>query len=234
MNSYNQVNYAAKNNTCFATRKFSEDKPSNKARKDRNTDINISEQCGKLATYNSSKFRETISIINLPQHFECKYLGKIQCNGLWGLKFIRQGVEKFVKRTRRLKSFDELSDFEALISDKGIFLVQKKRMDENLPTNTYHKIIYKSGLLPLSKISYAAQDPIYTKIFSCIMIREVNEETISECFSFLCGKSEIAKKMALSLSLAFKEYGKIIDKNNNMNKLKLTNESPEDENVSFV
>jgi hypothetical protein len=70
---------------------------------------------------------------------------------------------------------------------------------------------YQSGLLPISNISYAVQDNFYSKVFSCIVVRETNDKkTISECYSFLCKQNEISRRMALSITLAFKEYGKLL------------------------
>lgn len=69
---------------------------------------------------------------------------------------------------------------------------------------------YQSGLLPISNISYAVQDNLYGKVFSCIIVRDCDGITISECYSFLCKKNEIARRMALSITLAFKEYGKLL------------------------
>ena len=57
------------------------------------------------------------------------------------------------------------------------------------------------------------------KIFSCILVREKDNKTISECYSFLCSKNETARLMALSITLAFKEYGKLLQiKENEINK----------------
>jgi len=69
---------------------------------------------------------------------------------------------------------------------------------------------YQSGLLPISNISYAVQDNVFGKVFSCIIVRECAGTTISECYSFLCKQNEMARRMALSITLAFKEYGKLL------------------------
>ena len=136
---------------------------------------------------------------------------------------------------KRLPSIDDLPNLEALVSDKGIFLVQKP---PTTSTTSAHKqsVIkskangkaYKSGLLPISHISYAAQDTVYSKVFSCIVIREGTTggagggkgDTVgvgssaaavySECYSFLCARNEVAKRMAVAITSAFKEYGKLL------------------------
>lgn len=172
-------------------------------------------QSSRLSHTESRRFREAFKTKTtqekLPQNFECKYLGKIRCHGLWGLKFVRQSVDELVKQTKRLNSLNDLPDFEALISEQGVHLVQKK-YDGNLSTASSRGPTYKSGLLPSTKISYAAQDTIYNKIFACIVVRELSGgESISECYTFLCETKEDAKRMALSLSAAFKEYGRRLE-----------------------
>jgi len=157
---------------------------------------------------------QTINITKLPQHFECKYIGKTKCQGLWGLKHIRDPVDYLVKKAKRLRSLEDLVDVEALVTEKGIYVVQKskplteKEIKENL--NKISPKYYKSGLLPISNISYAVQDNLYGKVFSCIVVTETDGKTLSECYSFLCRKNEISRKMALSITLAFKEYGKLL------------------------
>ena len=69
---------------------------------------------------------------------------------------------------------------------------------------------YQSGLLPISNISYAVQDNYFGKVFSCIVVRERETKTVSECYSFLCKQNEMSRRMALSITLAFKEYGKLL------------------------
>lgn len=202
-----------------------------------------------------NKYHRTISVTRLPQNFECKYIGKTRCTGLWGLKHIRDPVDYLVTTSRQLRSLDELPDVEALISEKGIYIVQKSKSDkENRLTDAFKNITqtnepttsantiqieknqtnqaainrkesiltskegqavtgekhYQSGLLPISNISYAVQDNVYSKVFSCIIVRECEGKTISECYSFLCKQMESARRMALSITLAFKEYGKLL------------------------
>lgn len=197
-----------------------------------------------------NKSYRTINVTRLPQNFECKYIGKTRCTGLWGLKHIRDPVDYLVTTSRQLKSLDELPNVEALISEKGIYIVQKEhqttelekkfksvdasqmemsQVDAKIPQLTKESLgpkksiltekegqavaterYYQSGLLPISNISYAVQDNVYGKVFSCIIVRENEGKTISECYSFLCKQNEIARKMALSITLAFKEYGKLL------------------------
>ena len=67
-----------------------------------------------------NNYYKTLSVTRLPQSFECKYMGKTRCSGLWGLKHIREPVDHLVSESRKLRSLDELPDVEALISEKGI------------------------------------------------------------------------------------------------------------------
>ncbi len=164
-----------------------------------------------------------IKVNCLPQTFQCKYLGKIRCEGLWGVRYTREPIEKLVSAAKCLKSTDDLPSMEALISEQGIYLVQK----QNTKSKGFEKI-YRSGLVPIGNISYGAQDNKYGKIFSCIVVRERDTKTLCECYTFLNTKAEYARKMALSLTLAFKEYGKLlqIKESNIRHSIKL-----EDENI---
>ncbi len=94
---------------------------------------------------------------------------------------------------------------------------------------------YQSGLLPISNISYAVQDNVYGKVFSCIIVRECEGTTISECYSFLCRQNEIARRMALSITLAFKEYGKLLQlKETRINRKIEIDRGPGEKGDSFV
>jgi hypothetical protein len=150
----------------------------------------------------------------LPQNFDCKYMGKLRCDGIWGLKYLRQSVDQLVEKTKQKRSVGELVDFEILITAKGLNVVQRvasggadggDNSTMAFSENCGSRSTFKSGLLPSEKISYAAQDPVYKKIFSCILVREKSGETISECYSFLCPNADSAKRMALALTQVFKE-----------------------------
>lgn len=187
--------------------------------------------------------KQSSTVHQLPQNFECKYIGKTKCSGLWGIKNIREPVEKLVRQAKRFTKLSELPSVEALISEKGIYIVQKVKQNENEnPTSSKNsKTIdgnqtlgktYKSGLLPISNISYAVQDNVYGKIFSCIVVRDRDNKSISECYSFLSDRNETARRMALSITLAFKEYGKLLQlketKINQTIKIQGTNEPEHD------
>jgi hypothetical protein len=173
------------------------------------------------SNHNRTKQFMSASSIKLPQNFECKYIGKAKCSGLWGIKNIREPVDRLVNNAKRHKSLNDLVDVEALISEKGIYIVHKSNLNEK-NTKSSHSFLkskiasvttqkhYQSGLLPISNISYAAQDNIYSKVFSCIVVQERDSKTLNECYSFLCSRNDLAKKMALAITLAFKEYGKLL------------------------
>lgn len=194
----------------------------------KNTSTQIS-----LGLNKRSSNSQLICVTKLPQHFECKYIGKTKCQGLWGLKHIREPVDRLIQKARRLRSLEDLVDVEALVNEKGIYVVQKskpitsKAADEAINTQKY----YKSGILPISNISYAVQDNVYGKVFSCIVVKESNGKTISECYSFLCKQNEISRKMALSITLAFKEYGKLLQlKETRISRTIKMNDSPSEIN----
>ena len=150
------------------------------------------------------KLRE-IKINCLPQTFQCKYLGKVRCEGLWGVRYTREPIDRLVSAAKCLQSTDELPSMEALISERGIYIVQK----QSIKPKGFEKI-YRSGLVPIGNISYGVQDNKYGKVFSCIVVRERDGKTLCECYAFLNTKAEYARRMALSLTLAFKEYGKLL------------------------
>jgi len=141
-------------------------------------------------------------VSKLPQTFLCKYLGKMRAQGLWGVRYTREPVDRLVDAAKRLKSLDDLPTMDVLISEKGIYVVQKV---SNHAKSEKH---FRSGLIPIANVSYGIQDSKYFKIFSFIVVRERDSKTLCECYAFLCPKNDTAKKMALSLTLAFKEYGK--------------------------
>lgn len=173
-----------------------------------------STQITRTLNKRNTNYQTVASVTKLPQNFECKYIGKTKCQGLWGLKHIREPVDFLVKKAKRLRSLEDLVDVEALVTEKGIYIVQKTKpvltKEKNLDENKLSPKYYKSGLLPISNISYAVQDNLYGKVFSCIVVTENEGRTVSECYSFLCRKNEISRKMALSITLAFKEYGKLL------------------------
>lgn len=183
---------------------------------------------------------QTICVTKLPQHFECKYIGKTKCQGLWGLKHIREPVDFLVNKARRLSSLEDLVDVEALVTEKGIYIVQKTKpqksssKDATTVNDSNKKLTqkyYKSGLLPISNISYAVQDNVFGKVFSCIVVNEKNGKTVSECYSFLCRQNDTARKMALSITLAFKEYGKLLQfKETRISRTIQMNDSPSEIN----
>ncbi len=78
-----------------------------------------STQITRTLNKRQGKSFKTVSVTRLPQNFECKYIGKTRCTGLWGLKHIRDPVDYLVNTSRQLRSLDGLPNVEALISEKG-------------------------------------------------------------------------------------------------------------------
>lgn len=170
------------------------------------SDVNNSLKVNQEVLKRNLKLRE-IKISSLPQSFQCKYIGKIRCQGLWGVRYTREPIDRLVAAAKCLPSVDDLPTMETLISEKGIYIVQKQNPSKSKKTR---EKIYRSGLIPISNISYGVQDNKYGKIFSCIVVREREGKTLCECYAFLNSKAQTARKMALSLTMAFKEYGKLL------------------------
>jgi hypothetical protein len=99
-----------------ATSSFDDDPKQIKVMKSSSTQIT------RTLNKRQGKNFKTVSVTRLPQHFECKYIGKTRCTGLWGLKHIRDPVDYLVTTSRQLQSLDELPNVEALISEKGLSL----------------------------------------------------------------------------------------------------------------
>lgn len=97
----------------------------------------------------SKKKLKSISIHRLPQNFECKYLGKTKCKGLWGLKNIREPVDRLIRNAKRHQSLKELPDVEALISEKGIYIIQAASPEvQNLKGKFLKAVYYQLAISP--------------------------------------------------------------------------------------
>ncbi len=160
------------------------------------------------------KQKKELKIKSLPQAFLCKYIGKTRCSGLWGVRHTRQPIETLINTAKRLKSVDEMPTVEALVSEKGIYVVQKntamaapnnsnnkkpqqQQQDQQRQTTqtTVAQRTYRSGLIPIGNISYGVQDSKYSKVFSCIVVRERDAKTTCECYAFLNSKVDGARRM---------------------------------------
>lgn len=75
------------------------------------------------------------------------------------------------------------------------------------PRSRSRLAVHDLGLLPLEFISYAVQDTRYSRIFAFILVRELSSRGRStECHAYLCDSPVSARKLALSVALAFRLY----------------------------
>jgi len=137
---------------------------------------------------------------NLPQSFIAKYVGCKSCRGLWGIQHTRQPVDTLVDDIRRLERGDDLPLVRLDVSVGGIGVVVHPRSRSRRP-------VHDLGLLPLEFISYAVQDTRYSRIFAFILVRELSSRgRLTECHAYLCDSAVSARKLALSVALAFRLY----------------------------
>jgi hypothetical protein len=151
----------------------------------------------------------------LPQYFLVKYLGRTSCNQLWGAKAVRTPIDDMVRSARQLSSMNEIPTLEVCVNTTGLTLTHR-----HSPTRTkYHRNHsperHQHGLIPLDNISYAMHDVKYSKIASCIVLRQIKTltndhksimETLTECYAFLFQSKDHAHRFALALAEAFNRH----------------------------
>lgn len=134
-------------------------------------------------------------------------MGKSRCRGLWGKKNIREPIDRLVRNAKRLRSVSELPKVKAIMSEKGIHV----EYITNFQYHNYKEKTPRNGIVPIANISYAAQDNVYGKIFACIVVKEKDQKTISECYAFLCSTNEMCRRMALAITGAFQKYASYLN-----------------------
>jgi hypothetical protein len=148
----------------------------------------------------------------LPQYFLVKYLGRSQCTQLWGAKAVRTPIDEMVRNARQLSSMTEIPTLEACINMHGLTLTHRQSPTRNKRHHSRSPERHQHGLIPLDNISYVMHDIKYSKIASCIVLRELKTlsnshkpttETLTECYAFLFQSKEHAHRFALALSEAF-------------------------------
>ncbi|UJR30048.1 hypothetical protein I4U23_017593 [Adineta vaga] len=163
----------------------------------------------------------------LPQYFLVKYLGRKPCAQLWGSKAVRTPIDDMVQSARQMSSMNEMPTLEACINTRGLTLTHRQS-----PTRSKHSSRtlsperHQHGLIPLEHISYVMHDVKYSKISTCIVLRQSKSssstdpvtinETITECYAFLFQSKDHAHRFALSLAEAFnaqKHSSKVPKKN---------------------
>ncbi|XP_041372293.1 uncharacterized protein LOC121385614 [Gigantopelta aegis] len=143
-----------------------------------------------------------IRIDRLPQVFVCKYLGKRDTKGVYGLEHVRKPVDDMVDLVK--KGLDvtgkvELPLVYLVVTPKGI----------DIREHALNKItgLVDYTTISIDFISYGVQDIKYWKVFTFIVVKELSSRTkTTECHAYLCDSSLSARKVALSLGAAFRLY----------------------------
>lgn len=148
-----------------------------------------------------------VKVESLPQIFITKYLGMRECKGLYGIKHTREPVDEMVQAVK--ESGDELPLLELRVSKSGI-RIREHKANKSLNYN------FDAGLVPIEFLSYGVQDTRFTRVFTFIVVREMSSRSKKmECHAYICDSSISARKLALSISLAFKQYSSSVkDKSN--------------------
>jgi hypothetical protein len=156
----------------------------------------------------SSKFK-----LILPQYFLVKYLGRTACTQLWGSQAVRTHIDDMVNSARQLSSMNELPTLEACINTRGLTLTHRHSPTRSKHHSRNHSLDRQQhGLIPLEYISYVMHDIKYSKISTCIVLRQsknsssekkTSNDTVTECYAFLFQSKEHAHRFALSLAEAF-------------------------------
>lgn len=143
---------------------------------------------------------DMVKVDHLPQKFIAKYIGCKACRGLWGIKHTREPVDSLVEELRQIPVGQDLPLVRLEVSLSGVTVNVHPRTRARQPPADL-------GLMPLEFVSYAVQDNRYTRIFAFILVRELSSRARStECHAFLSDSTATARKMALSVALAFRAY----------------------------
>ena len=147
--------------------------------------------------------------VTLPQYFLVKYLGRALCTHLWGAKAVRTPIDDMVRNARQLSSMNEVPTLEVSVNSHGLTLAHRSSSPRN--KHRHHSPErHQHGLIPIDNISYAMHDVKYSKVASCIVIRQLKNdhknanETITECYAFLFQSKDHAHRFALTIAEAFK------------------------------
>lgn len=148
------------------------------------------------------------STLSLPQYFLVKYLGRTPCTHLWGTKTVRTPIDEMVRNARQLPSINELPTLEACVNTRGLTLTHRQSPTRHKQQSQHH------GLIPLDHISYAMHDVKYSKIATCIVLRQMKSnssdeksanEMFMECYTFLFQSKEHAHRFARTFAQAFSQ-----------------------------
>ena len=146
-----------------------------------------------------------VTIDTLPQRFVTKYLGCKRCHGLWGIQNVRQPLEDLVEGLQGMPKGEDLPVMNIQVSNTGLHISEHK-------ANKSKKVNLRAGAeghIPIEFISYGVQDIRYTRIFTFILVKEMSfRNRLTECHAYLCDSAITARKLALSISKAFRDYAK--------------------------
>lgn len=147
--------------------------------------------------------------LTLPQYFLVKYLGRTPCSQIWGTKAVRAPIDDLVHTARQLPSISELPTLEICVNLNGLTLTHRQ---SSSPHRNHHRSRSPErphhGLIPIEYISYAMHDVKYSKIASCIVLRQSKSknqtfETVTECYVFLFQSKDHALRFTYALAKAF-------------------------------
>lgn len=173
-------------------------KPLDFIRKLRQTDSHLRGNAAASDAGSKRKSPEPLKVDSLPQKFIAKYIGCKSCRGLWGIQHTREPVDALVDDLRRLERGEDLPLVCLDVSISGISVAVHPRSRSRRSVH---------GLLPLEFISYAVQDTRYSRIFAFILVHELSSRArATECHAYLCDSPVSARKLALSVALAFRLY----------------------------
>ena len=146
-----------------------------------------------------------VRVVALPQVFLVKYLGMSPCSHLWGSEHIRapvaQLVEQFQER-RRTKQPLPLIQLHVTKSGVHTSALTRQDIESRLAPNVPSK---DAELVPIELISFGTQDATCTRVFSFVVVREISSRSRRlECHVYVCDSTLSARRLALSLSLAFR------------------------------
>lgn len=135
--------------------------------------------------------------------YVCIVEGMQPARGLWGIKHTRKPVDAMVQAARTLPPGTILPMMKLTISTKGIDLqqaIEKKGVEAP-------KVFY-----PIDQISYGVQDMVYTRVFSMIVVKDMNikSDIPFECHGFVCDSRNTVRKLTYALAAAFQEFSKSV------------------------
>lgn len=154
---------------------------------------------------NLNKRLSEVKVETLPQLFVTKYLGFKTTRGLYGVKYTREPLEQLLAEVSEPDRKDQLPLMQLHVSIRGIHVSEHK-------SNTVKSVPIDSGLVPIEFISFGVQDINYSRIFTFIIVREMSSRARKlECHAYMCESSVTARKLALSMALAFEQYAKTLE-----------------------